>query len=336
MLAAAASEQAERRASEARSGGLSEGLRAQAIEAEDASTGRKSVVPALPRRNGFQDSDWLSQHAGLCADGTDTGPGSARARYLATFLAVPAWHTTLFVDPVYFEPAADLFLVRRVREDIQALPKRVKDVFGLESEPPAVYLHRSPEALRANVCVNRLTVAYYDGAIHLSSQKRQLFAHYELMRGLSHEYVHHALQSHGIRKPIWFQEGAALVFSAEFRSKLQFPTRVLALREMVDGFPVTAEPAFVETFYVQAYAMTSFIQSLCLKDRRCGMQALVEVLISGRVAPDELFEWAVARHADVLGAFHLGLLEDYVARGYQLDPSVQRGLRTKRELLSGQ
>lgn len=49
-------------------------------------------------------------------------------------------------------------------------------------------------------------------------------------------------------------------------------------------------------------------------------------MLSGRVGPGELFDWAVARRAGVVLPFRMGVLEDYVARGYQLEASVPMAL----------
>ena len=91
-----------------------------------------------------------------------------------------------------------------VRDSWVEILVRASDQLGFVAETPDVYLHANPARLRAATCSDSLTLALYDGAIHVASTGGEIVA------SLAHEYVHHVLFRNQIREPWWFHEGAAM------------------------------------------------------------------------------------------------------------------------------
>lgn len=256
---------------------------------------------------------------GQCAARED-GWAEARAAYLATFVPVPAWHTTLFVHPNVAEEGAT-----RVARDLQWIHDRATTEIGLPSEPPPVYLYPSVERLRAHSCLGASAVAYYDGAIHLAPDAA---AYGELSKSLHHEYAHHVLVSNGVGKPIWFQEGTAMTFANEvvpYGHQIRREHSV-ELPAMVDSFPlVSLEAAAV--FNVQAREMTDFLAGMCMWRSNCNPAELAGALLNGSATPETLFAWATAeRGSDLIETTPLQFWHDYEARGYHSRESIKRML----------
>jgi hypothetical protein len=246
---------------------------------------------------------------GLCAD--ESGD-AARARYIAAFGTMPAsWKNGLYVYP-----GAPLEVVAQVSREVPALPARAKAFLGLESEPPAIYVHKNPESLRAYSCVNSAAVAYYDGSIHLSVIAGDT-AREELSKSLEHEYVHHALLSSDIERPIWFQEGAAMVFAGESWEQYRFVAEPIPLETMVEAFAHTANPEATRAFYLEAYAMVRLLQGLWQDKTKSSEQDLVALLTSERATPESLFEEALRERAGTLDRPPLALLETFIENGFR-------------------
>lgn len=223
---------------------------------------------------------------------------------------------------------------------LERLPARAKAFLGLDAEIPAVFLYANAEQLREGACVNGLSVAYYDGAIHAAAAQ-----HLELLRSLQHEFVHHVLTSHGIEEPIWFQEGAALVFAGESWENYRFQGDIIPLETMVRAFPHGIAPEQAEAFYLQAYGMTRLLAHLWqqgapwssspfgalaegssrgapLDDNVTSERDLADTLLTARATPETLFEQAVAARTLNLRLSPERLLERYIASGFVLDASV--------------
>ncbi|HET9957285.1 MAG TPA: hypothetical protein VFQ61_22460, partial [Polyangiaceae bacterium] len=229
----------------------------------------------------------LWKHRGLCGD-DDSDPNNPRNRYLREFGQLPAsWSKGLFAYP-----NAPAEVIEQVRREVPSLPSRVQAFLGLTSEPPAVYVHRDPQALRDYSCVNATAVAYYDGNMHVSLSGGIRFRQ-ELTISLEHEYVHHALMSHGVGQPIWFQEGAAMVFAQENWEDYRFTTQLIPLESMSRAFAHTAKPEGARAFYLQAYAMVRLLRAVWRDPARSSEHALLDALLAQQATPEGLFEWAL-------------------------------------------
>lgn len=256
-----------------------------------------------------------------------------RARIRSTFTRTPfdPGRATVYADPSVPSWAADL--------TSRALPLAARAVsmrLGLSSAAPDVYLYRDAEQLREGVCVSPSTVAFYDGAIHVAPSSRR-WEWQAIVKGLRHELVHHVFFSHGIHRPVWFQEGVAMLVEnprdgdSEWTKWL--PTaRLLRTDQMVQTFPQGVSAAEAEAFYGQAFAMTVFLEKLCKTRESCDVAELVHALESGATSPDTLFDWAVSRRgSDLVRTAHLPLWDDYLENGLRFAPATAIAISQRRD-----
>lgn len=264
-----------------------------------------ALEPARP------DLPW--RHPGTCAEGTSIEVEKARARYLSTFIATAAWHTTIHADPLASPQA-----VEGVRSRLELIHELSVPRLGLDSEPPPIYVYPSVEQVRAYSCTSKIAVSYYDGAIHLAANDETLES------SLRHEYAHHVLVSSGITGPMWFQEGAAMAFGGDCPNNAWQLWREHRFdsKEMVSGFPRSASLETAAEFNAQACIMMEFLERLCLARPGCGMHELANALTSGEATPYTLFNWAISRRgADLFRTTSLPLWDDYAERGDFASPT---------------
>jgi hypothetical protein len=258
----------------------------------------------------------------MCADAS-TERSIARADYLGAFVRHPAWRTSLSAHH-----AVPGWALRAVRESLERVHSSVTKALGLDCEPPGIFMYPTIDALRAHSCAGRSAVAYYDGAIHLAllepagdgspSPRTSIPGLQHLSESLKHEYVHHVLLSNDIGKPIWFQEGAAMQLAHDMPQGYWSIWRKhpIQLRQMVDGFSGSNAAPDPVVFYAQSYVMTEFLERLCLKLHRCGLQELTAALKTGRATPVTLFDWAISqRGSDLVRTSRLPLWDDYAQLG---------------------
>lgn len=252
------------------------------------------VAPAVSTTTGparFRDAASSWQEPGLCP-GQTPAQLAARMAYLNGLRRYEHLRVALYADA-----AVSARVLQQIADSAEAAPGRIERAIGIKPSLPIIYVHRSVELLRANSCVGASAVAFYDGAVHLADVSKDS-GWMEMWHGLTHELTHHALMSHGVREPIWLQEGLAMHVSADlaFHDAAIVPPGI-DLREMVDGFPHTAPPEHAERFYGQAYVMVDYLRALCRSGPYCGQREMVEALRSGTTSPTALFGWAVEQHA---------------------------------------
>ena len=270
-----------------------------------------SSQPATaPGRRSTLDVPWA--RPGLCPGRSDSRT-QARAAYLASFVPLPAWHTTLFAHPTVPNETST-----KVAASVENIHDFAAHQIGLPSEPPPIYLYPNVEVLREHSCAAASAVAYYDGSIHLALTEPA--SDRELEVSLRHEYAHHVLVSNGVGKPIWFQEGTAMAFANGYEGSYRtWRENPIQLSTMVDSFPEFATPETAAIFNVQAGVMTEFLNRLCLARRDCNPAELVHALLDGSATPETVFVWATAeRGGDLLqleGMTPLQFWNDYEARG---------------------
>jgi len=239
-----------------------------------------------------------------------------------TRVAAPPGNASL-----YFDPSVPDAVVQRLLYALARIEELVNARLGLSSIAPNVYLYRSPTELRKGVCVSPETVSYYDGAIHLAVNPDD-----DLLKSLKHEYVHHALFSHAIRRPVWFQEGVAMLIGDENDwSRWRPKGPLLPPERMVQTFPQAASAEEAVAFYGQAFAMTVFLNKLCENATSCDLRDLVRALETGVVRPETLFDWAVSqRGSDLVRTTRLPLWDDYLANGLQFGPDTATAISGRR------
>jgi hypothetical protein len=224
-------------------------------------------------------------------------------------------------------PEASVSFLRSI---LPELPVLTRTVLGIDAPLPPIYLYPSVEALRRNSCVNQAAVAYYDGAIHVAFLPNDP-SHGELRKSLAHEYAHHVLISQGVEGPTWFQEGEAMVVAREWSTDYRFDSGLLDLDTMSEAFPHTASLAFARDFYGQAYTMVTFLARLGTEKGWVVDSAseLVQELATHRVAPEDLFEWAVVHRLPGLTSRPLVVWEDFVENDKHFSPDVKALLKAK-------
>jgi hypothetical protein len=286
-------------------------------ELDDASGGRQPPAPRpgitreAVREAAREALPW--RYPGLCSDASRSGPLSPRARYLATFIRTP-----LELAVVHRGPEVDPLLAEGIQKNLAAIQRGTTRSSQLEAPFPAIYVYPSVEALREHSCASANSVAYYDGAIHIAVAGRDRGIR---LQDLQHEYTHHVLVTNGIERPLWLQEGLAMLAASEIEhetraSWLKWKDRPLPMERMVNLFPATADPEEVATFYGQAYHMTRMLERLCLARSGCGPMELFDSLRSGEATPETLFEWAVRRRgSDLVATTRVPVWEDYLAHG---------------------
>jgi hypothetical protein len=290
------------------------------------------IEPAQQAKRGELDLPW--RHPGMCLEDPRPGFAMARARYLESFAPTEAWHTTLYVHPDVPEWAA-----RVVQDNLEKTSTRVTSYLHHTAEPPRIYLYPSVEKLREHSCASAVAVAYYDGAIHLAlesvtaqdtltdgwpSVPRELQEMLErrreslITKSLLHEYVHHVLVSNGVGKPIWFQEGAAMLVAHDGPHDFWTVWRKnpIDLRRMVGTFPQTSSLTDATIFCAQSYVMIEFLERLCWRRISYILDGLTDALMNGNASPETLFDWTISNcGSDLFSTTQLSLWNDYAERG---------------------
>ena len=263
-------------------------------------------------------------HDGPCGPQSSADATQARDTLRARFSRVTA---PPGAASLYFEPSLPRVAVDALLDALTHMDSMTSARLGLHSSAPDVFLYKDAEQLRQGVCVSPRTVSYYDGAIHLAFDARDDF-----LTSLRHEYTHHALFSHGLRRPVWFQEGVAMMLGGELQWLRWHPKgALLPVQSMVQTFPQTASTESAEAFYGQAFAMTAFLNQLCKNKPQCSLRDLVNALESGAGPPERLFDWAVSeRGADLVRTARLPLWDDYVANGLQLSRATTQAIAERR------
>jgi hypothetical protein len=290
----------------------------------------RSTPPATPTPDG------PLPHGAPCDSTQRAAAAVARARIQSTFTRAPldSGRATVYADP-----SVPSWIAELTSRAIPLAARAVSTRLGLNSAAPDVYLYRDAEQLREGVCVSPSTVAYYDGAIHVAPSSRgwETSSWQAVVKSLRHELVHHVFFSHGIRRPVWFQEGVAMLVEnprdgdSEWAKWL--PTaRLLRTDQMVQTFPQAVSAAEAEAFYGQAFAMTVFLEKLCKNRESCDVAELVHALESGATAPDTLFDWAVSRRgSDLARTARLPLWDDYVENGLRFAPATKLAISQRRD-----
>jgi hypothetical protein len=158
---------------------------------------------------------------------------------------------------------------------------------------PSIHVYRSVEQLRSVACISRTSIAYYDGALHLTGDPRYTSA--TLMQETAHEYVHHILVTMGVSRPIWLHEGLAMQIAEERwwkKGQTGLEREHLPFATLVDDFPHTLpDEQRASAAYYQSYMMVAF-----LRQRRgpAYFRELLDDLAWGRLAPEEAFAVAAA------------------------------------------
>jgi hypothetical protein len=148
--------------------------------------------------------------------------------------------------------------------------------------------------------------------------------------------LHHVLFSHGIHRPVWFQEGVAMLVEdmrdGDSESGKWLTARLLRTDQMVQTFPQTVSAAEAEAFYGQALTMTVFLEKLCKNRESCDVAELVHALERGATTPDTLFDWAVSRRgSDLVRTARLSLWDDYVENGLRFAPATEIAISQRRD-----
>lgn len=239
----------------------------------------------------------------LCGDGSPKV--SEWTGYLQAFRTTKVGRMMIHADP-----AVELRTLRATARSLELASEVVQQATELTTEAPDVYVHRDLATLRKYSCVAGNAVAFYDGALHLADVADDEELRVELWYSVVHEYTHHALFSHGIREPFWFQEALAMHVSHERWRGFDITPPGFDVRDMVDGFPHTASPNTAERFYGQAYQMLELIDGLCQSRTVCNYPSLVRELAAG-AAPGTFFQDTIARLAPTSSAPPLELWQMY-------------------------
>lgn len=157
--------------------------------------------------------------------------------------------------------------------------------------PPPTIVYFDTAQLQSVACVSAQTIGYFDGRLHLSADPSLS----EVMVGQTviHEYVHFALNTLSIPKPMWLHEGLAMRVAEEtwFQdSRLDFARWLrehrLPFDAMVYAFPHTADEKFALAAYYQSARMVDFIQT---QRGPTAVRELVRLLSTQAVTPDDAF-----------------------------------------------
>jgi hypothetical protein len=213
-----------------------------------------TAVSAPRRISSSALADWSKP--GLCS--TAQGAEATRTKLTASFRRIDdEAHGEILLDPRLPGGAESVLLPL-----LDQARSVVAQQLGLQPTPPAVFVYRDQELMKAAACINEDVVAFYDGALHLVSERT------DLQQSITHELAHHALFGSGLKGPAWAQEGIAMLVARE--TWWRAPERLQALShlpfspeqmEQLIPYKLPAEQAV--SFYVQA-ALT--VQ--CLLTRR--------------------------------------------------------------------
>lgn len=226
---------------------------------------------------------------GLCGDETYESLSARREKLLASFETVHRAGTIVHRDrsvPVAVANEVGHALDRARLITIKLLGSRA------DVAPPEVFVYASNQQLRDTACAtSSAIVGYYDGAIHLPGDDA------DLVRTVIHEFMHHALNKLGIRKPMWLHEGMAM-FAADERwwedprlgLLTWISTKHLPFPAMVEAFPHTADDLFAGAAYFQSYEMVRFVAQ---RSRQSDFAWLVDGLTSRTLSEQRCFEESI-------------------------------------------
>lgn len=157
--------------------------------------------------------------------------------------------------------------------------------------PPATIVYFDTAQLQSVACVSAQTIGYFDGRLHISADASLS----EVMIGQTvvHEYVHFALNTLSIPRPMWLHEGLAMRVAEEtwFQdTRLDFARWLrehrLPFDAMVYAFPHTADEKFALASYYQSARMVDFIQA---QRGPNAVRELVRLLSTRAVTADDAF-----------------------------------------------
>jgi hypothetical protein len=157
--------------------------------------------------------------------------------------------------------------------------------------PPPVVLYRDDKQLQGVACVNQAAIGYYDGEIHVSLDPVHSAQH--VAETVIHEYMHHALNSLGVRAPMWFHEGLAMFAAGErwfadprLRLRGWLAQTHLPFESLVTAFPHTADEPFAVAAYYQSVSMIEFLRE---RQGPASFRTLARDLAAGSTRPDQAF-----------------------------------------------
>jgi hypothetical protein len=159
----------------------------------------------------------------------------------------------LFLDPRLPDSAR-----QAVSEQLEQSQQAVRAVLRLDPDWPEVFVYADVKLLRVSACVNEEVVAFYDGALHVVGNDKDLAA------SITHELTHHALMNAGLRGPAWAQEGIAMHAADERwwrdRARLaRLKVEALGLESMEESIPYKLSTDQALMFYVEAAAMVQCV-----------------------------------------------------------------------------
>jgi hypothetical protein len=191
--------------------------------------------------------------------------------------------------------------LRHIAEALQTARTRASDLVDWPpaAEPPPVIVYRDDDQLRGVACINQVAIGYYDGSIHLSIEPRHVARH--LRETIVHEYLHHVLNTLGVRLPTWFHEGLAMhaaqeTWFADPRLRLSswLKQSRIPFEAMVPAFPHAADEPFAIAAYYQSFVMVQF---LIQRRGPAILRALAHDLGARTVTPTAAFAHAAALSA---------------------------------------
>ncbi len=157
--------------------------------------------------------------------------------------------------------------------------------------PPVTIVYFDTPQLQRVACVNKQTVGYFDGKLHVSADAS--VGETTLGETVVHEYTHFALNTLGIPKPMWLHEGLAMHVAEESwwrTSSLDLPRWLrsshLPFEAMVFAFPYTADERLSIASYYQSHRMVDFVVAL---RGPAAVRELVRGLAARTVSADEAF-----------------------------------------------
>lgn len=194
---------------------------------------------------------------------------------------------------IAFDPRLDARVVSLVAERLVAA--RVATAQWIDwlpnVPPPATIVYFDTAQLQSVACVSAQTVGYFDGRLHVSADAALSEA--VIGQTVIHEYVHFALNTLSIPKPMWLHEGLAMRVAEEtwFQdSRLDFARWLrehrLPFDAMVYAFPHTADEKFALASYYQSARMVDFIQA---QRGPTAARELVRLLSTHAVTADDAF-----------------------------------------------
>jgi hypothetical protein len=238
---------------------------------------------------------------GLCGERSLAELRYARDQLLAGF-----FERRIGEAVVRHDPSLDGATLARLSVQLQRARAAVAQWvdWAPNTPPPELVVYRSAQQLRAVACASAQTVGYYDGRMHVAVDSELSEALVD--QTVVHEYVHFALNTLGVPRPMWLHEGLAMHVAEETwwrNAQLDLGQWLksdhLPFDAMVFAFPHTADEKFALAAYFQSYRMVDFIQA------SAGPQAtreLVRRLAGGATDQDAAFAVGAGLEASTLEA----------------------------------